>query len=93
MAMTKLTPEKVKERLGEVQGWELEGDTIRRRYAFADFKAAMTFVNRVASAADRADHHPDILIEYNKVTLALSTHDAGGLTERDFALAKTIDAG
>jgi len=89
---SRLSPEEARTRLAGLKGWELQGDAIRRRYQFKDFKESMAFVNRVAELAERADHHPDILIEYNKVTLTLSSHDAGGLTERDFALARSIDA-
>ena len=87
-----LTLDESRARLAEAPGWELAGQALRRRYAFQGFKAALAFVNRVADLAEAADHHPDILIEYNKVTLTLTTHDAGGLTERDFALARAIDA-
>ena len=89
---SRLSPEEARARVGGLQGWELAGDAIRRRYKFASFKESIAFVNKVAELAERADHHPDILIEYDKVTLTLSSHDAGGLTERDFALARSIDA-
>jgi 4a-hydroxytetrahydrobiopterin dehydratase len=88
----RMSPEEARTSIASLVGWELQGDAIRRRYQFKDFKEAMVFVNRVAALADRADHHPDILIEYNKVTLTLSSHDAGGLTDRDFSLARSIDA-
>lgn len=91
-ARTRLSPEEARTRLQGMAGWELAGDAMRRRYAFLSFKESMAFVNRVAELAERADHHPDILIEYSKVTLTLSTHDAGGLTETDMALARAIDA-
>ncbi len=91
-AKQRLSPEEARTRVAGHKGWELAGDTIKRRYTFASFKEALAFVNRVAELAERADHHPDILIEYSKVTLTLSSHDAGGLTERDFALARSIDA-
>lgn len=87
-----LTPDEARTRLPSTPGWELSGQSLRRRYAFQGFKAALAFVQRVAELAEAANHHPDILIEYDKVTLTLATHDAGGLTERDFALARTIDA-
>jgi 4a-hydroxytetrahydrobiopterin dehydratase len=90
--MALLTETEIKERLARVPGWERRGKEIRRTWAFADFKAAMAFVNRVAELAEAANHHPDIDIRYSKVTLALSTHDAGGLTARDFALAESIGA-
>ena len=89
---TKLEDAEVRTWLVAHPGWALEGGMIRRTYAFADFRAAMAFVNRVADAAEAADHHPDIDIRYAKVTLALVTHDAGGLTARDTRLAAEADA-
>jgi 4a-hydroxytetrahydrobiopterin dehydratase len=65
---------------------------IEKAYTFDDFKGSMAFVNRVAALAEEVDHHPDILILYNRVTLSLTSHDSGGLTERDFHLAGRIDA-
>lgn len=79
-------------RVTRLTAWQRDGEAIRRRYKFKDFVEAMRFVNRVADLAEAADHHPDILINYNKVTLTLSTHSAGGLTEKDFRLAEQIDA-
>ena len=90
--MRTLTETEIEERLARLPGWERRGQEIRRTWAFADFRGAMAFVNRVADLAEAADHHPDIDIRYSKVTLALSTHDAGGLTARDFALAEAIGA-
>lgn len=86
-----LRPEEIRERLADLPGWELDGKTIRRRLRFADFPAAIAFVNRVADAAEAADHHPDILIHYREVTLTLWTHTQGGVTRKDLALAATID--
>ena len=88
---TKLDEAAVQGWLKAHAGWALEGGVIRRTYAFADFRAAMAFVNRVADAAEAADHHPDIDIRYSKVTLGLVTHDAGGLTRRDTMLAEAAD--
>jgi 4a-hydroxytetrahydrobiopterin dehydratase len=79
-------------RLPTVPGWQREGEWLRRRYEFETFPAAIAFVNRVAEAAEALDHHPDITIEYTKVTLRVTTHDAGGLTASDFKLATRIDA-
>ncbi len=90
--MALLTETEIKERLARVPGWERRGKEIRRTWTFTDFKGSMAFVNRVADLAEAADHHPDIDIRYSKVTLALSTHDAGGLTARDFTLAEKIGA-
>ena len=89
---SRFSPEEARARIASLPGWELQGDAIRRRYKLASFKESLAFVNKVGELAERADHHPDILIEYDKVTLTLSSHDAGGLTERDFALARSIDA-
>ena len=72
--------------------WKQEGDAIVRDLEFADFKEAMAAVNRVADAAEGADHHPDILVHgWNKVRLSVTNHSAGGLTQADFDLARTID--
>ena len=90
--MALLTEAEIEEHLARVPGWEQRGPEIRRTWAFKDFAGSMTFVNRVAALAEAADHHPDIDIRYSKVTLVLCTHDAGGLTERDFALAEAIGA-
>jgi len=89
--MKVLSPDEIRERLAKTPGWELEGNSIRKRFRFAGFKAAIAFVDKVAEIAEAANHHPDITINYDRVTLALSTHDAGGLTERDFALAAEIE--
>ena len=75
-------------RLADVPGWELEGNAIRRKFTFADFPEAVSFVVRLGFVAEAADHHPDILINYKRVTLTYSTHSEGGLTEKDFAGAE-----
>jgi 4a-hydroxytetrahydrobiopterin dehydratase len=90
--MPPLSDDEVRKRLASLPGWELQGREIRKRYAFDGFEAAMAFVNRVAVLAEAQDHHPDILVQYDKVTLALTSHDTGGLTDRDFRLAAMIDA-
>jgi len=77
--------------IASVPGWERKGDAIGKEFIFEDFNEAMGFVNGVARLAEAADHHPDIGISYNKVKIELTTHDAGGLTEKDFLLAKGID--
>lgn len=87
---TKLADAEVQAFLKKWPGWALEGGALTKTYVFADFRAAMAFVTRVADAAEAADHHPDIDIRYNKVTLRLVTHDAGGLTQRDTALAAQV---
>ncbi len=73
-------------------GWTRSGKAIERTYRFPDFKGALLFVNGVAALAEGAGHHPDIAVHYNAVTLTLWTHSVGGLTEKDFALARRIDA-
>jgi len=90
--MPLLSPAAVQEKLKEVQGWNLAGKEIVREFSFADFVEALRFVNAVGERAEAAGHHPDIDIRYNKVKLALTSHDSDGLTERDFHLAKMVDA-
>jgi 4a-hydroxytetrahydrobiopterin dehydratase len=90
--MAKLTPTQISNGLQTLSGWTQNGDAIGKQYVFDDFAAAMTFVNRVAELAEEADHHPDIDVRYNKVTLSLSTHSAGGITKEDIALAQQIEA-
>jgi 4a-hydroxytetrahydrobiopterin dehydratase len=89
-ATAKLSEAAVAQELATTAGWRRDGDAIVRAWRFADFKAAMTFVNAVAALAEQANHHPDIAVHYNEVTLRLWSHDAGGLTARDFRLARTI---
>ena len=74
------------------QQWENTGHALVREFVFADFAGAMAFVNRVAQVAEELNHHPDITIRWNKVTLTLSTHTSSGLTGRDFQLAEALDA-
>ena len=90
--MAILSDTEVKAALGELPGWELAGGDIVKEYKFADFVAAIAFVNQLADRAEAANHHPDIDIRWNKVRLALSTHSEGGLTGNDFALAAEIES-
>jgi 4a-hydroxytetrahydrobiopterin dehydratase len=80
----------IEQGLAAIPNWKLHNGNLVRSFSFADFREAMSFVNSVAALAERAGHHPDIDIRYNKVNLALSSHDAGGITERDFSLAAGI---
>ena len=89
--MALLSPQDVTTRLGRLSGWELAENTIRKQFTFDDFLGGIRFVDKVATLAEAADHHPDIDIRYTRVTMALSTHSAGGLTVKDFALAEQID--
>jgi len=91
-AGVKLDAAKIPPTLATVPQWERKGDVITRTFEFKNFVVAMKFVNAVAGAAESAQHHPDVDIRWNKVTLAFTTHDAGGLTEKDFALARHCDA-
>lgn len=89
--MAKFNLAQIKTALTTVPEWKKQGTAITRLYQFKDFPAAIKFVNAVARLAEKAWHHPDIDIRWNKVTLTLTTHDQGGLTEKDFALAKKFD--
>ncbi len=89
--MSKLSSAQIKAALPSVPKWRRKASVISRTFEFADFVVAMKFVNAVARAAEKACHHPDIDVRWNKVTLALTTHDAGGLTEKDFVLAAKCD--
>ena len=89
--MPALTAKEVEDRLSTVPEWEIESGELVRTFQFKDFLAAMAFVNHVATLAEQAGHHPDIDIRYNKVRLALITHDSGGLTAKDFDLAARAD--
>jgi len=89
--MPKLTAPQIKAALVSVPKWTKKGVTIHRTYEFKDFPPAIKFVNAVAKLAEKAWHHPDIDIRWNKVTLVLSTHDEGELTQKDFDLAAKFD--
>ncbi len=90
--MARLSDEEIEDRLAGGE-WRREGEEIVRDCELADFAAAIAWVNRVAEAAEAADHHPDILVHgWNKVQLRVTNHSAGGLTDADFALARTLDA-
>ena len=89
--MAKLQQDEVARRIKALDGWALDGDAIRKQYTFKDFLEAIAFVNRLAPGAEAADHHPDILINYKRVTLTYSTHSEDGLTDKDFAGAANAD--
>jgi 4a-hydroxytetrahydrobiopterin dehydratase len=90
--MKVLSQEEIRQKLGALDGWQLTSEGIRKRYELDSFMSVIRLVNRVAEAAEKANHHPDILINYDKVTFTLITHDAGGITQRDFSLAARIEA-
>ncbi|MEF3274936.1 MAG: 4a-hydroxytetrahydrobiopterin dehydratase [Chloroflexus sp.] len=89
--MARLSEAEIADNLAQRPDWNLEGNEIVRTFRLANFPAAIAFVTHVAFLAEAAGHHPDIDIRYNRVRIALTTHDAGGLTEKDFALAAAID--
>ena len=90
--MGKLTDEAIGKAVAGLPGWVLEGGVIRRQYTLASFPDAIAFVARLAFDAEAADHHPDILINYKRVTLTYTTHSEGGLTQKDFDGARNADA-
>ena len=92
MKPTLLAEKELKEQLALLKGWSREGNAIRKTVKLGDFVHAMGFVNSVALLAEKLNHHPDIDIRWNTVTLVLSTHSAGGLTDLDMKLATMIDA-
>jgi 4a-hydroxytetrahydrobiopterin dehydratase len=79
------------ERLATLRGWARTGDRLVKTLRFADFRSAVAFVNSIVAPSDEQNHHPDVSIHWNEVTLSLWTHASGGITERDFRLAATID--
>jgi 4a-hydroxytetrahydrobiopterin dehydratase len=88
----RLSDSEIQEQLAALQGWTLDGNAIRKQYTLGGFPDAIAFATRLAFDAEAADHHPDILITYKRVTLTFSTHSEGGLTEKDFAGARAVDA-
>lgn len=89
--MAALSDQEIKSRLVSVPDWQIESGELVRTFLFKDFRGSLKFVNEVGEVAEQAGHHPDIDIRYNKVRLALVTHDAGGITEKDFDLAARAD--
>ncbi len=89
--MTILSHQEIERQLKTLQDWTLDGRSIKKQFTFSDFPAAVAFVNRLVPDAESADHHPDIVINYRKVTLVYSTHSEGGLTQKDFDGAAMAD--
>jgi 4a-hydroxytetrahydrobiopterin dehydratase len=87
----KLSPDEIDKALAELEGWSRQGETITKTFRFRDFIGSVNFVNALAEVAETMKHHPDIDIRYNKVTLVLTTHDSGGVTARDFELARAAE--
>ena len=86
-----LSPDEIAARLKDLKHWILEETMIGRRFEFKDFRGAVDFLDRITPVCDEQNHHPDVVIRWNELTLTLWTHASGGLTERDFRLARTID--
>ncbi|HLG22346.1 MAG TPA: 4a-hydroxytetrahydrobiopterin dehydratase [Candidatus Manganitrophaceae bacterium] len=86
-----LSMDEVKRKVHDLKGWELSDNVLQKKYSFKSFKGSMAFVNKVAELANSVDHHPDIIINYNRVILKLTTHSQGGITDKDFNLAQMID--
>lgn len=91
MARKKLSGTEIETALGDLNDWEIDGVNLKKRFKFADFAAALDFVNQVGAIAEAADHHPDILFGWGYAEFSITTHDSGGLTQNDFDLAKEID--
>jgi 4a-hydroxytetrahydrobiopterin dehydratase len=91
MPTAKLTPEEIAARITTLAGWEYKDNAISKRFQFKGFMEGIGFIGTVAEMAEAADHHPDILVNYRRITFTCTTHDAGGVTEKDFALASEIE--
>lgn len=89
--MPALSKVEIQQKLKAMRGWSQAGKAIQKKFTFKSFMPAIGFVNRIADAAEKAGHHPDITINYSVVGISLSTHSEGGVTEKDFELAKQID--
>ncbi|HEY7295133.1 MAG TPA: 4a-hydroxytetrahydrobiopterin dehydratase [Dehalococcoidia bacterium] len=89
--MARLSEQQLSQELQGLSGWQQAGNEIRKTFQFDNFVRAIAFVNRVADAAEAANHHPDIDIRYNKVAIALTTHDEGGISDKDVALAQRLN--
>ena len=90
--MAVLSDGEIEERLGRLESdWQRDGEAIRRQFKFDDFLGSIDFVNRITPVAEEMNHHPDLTISWNTVTVSLSTHSQGGLTDNDFELAREID--
>jgi 4a-hydroxytetrahydrobiopterin dehydratase len=89
--MPRLGEEEIDARLGELEGWQREGDAIVKEFELHDFAGSVEFINRLTPVAEEMNHHPDLRVSWNKVVVSITTHSEGGLTGNDFELAKSID--
>jgi 4a-hydroxytetrahydrobiopterin dehydratase len=90
--MARLENQQIEDRLSELEGWQRSGEAIEKQFRLDDFKGSVEFVNRITPEAEEMNHHPDLEISWNKVTVTITTHSEGGLTSGDFDLAKRIDS-
>ncbi|MEO8398250.1 MAG: 4a-hydroxytetrahydrobiopterin dehydratase [Ignavibacteriaceae bacterium] len=91
--MSKYNESEVKEKLKKFSGWSFNDDQIEKKFEFKDFKEALNFVNKIGASAEEMNHHPDIFLHsWNKVKITVSTHDKGGVTDKDFKLAEKIES-
>jgi 4a-hydroxytetrahydrobiopterin dehydratase len=91
VARKKLSNEEIESSLSALNGWKVENDNLKKRFSFSNFAESLAFVNKVGAIAERRDHHPDICFGWGYAEFSIMTHDAGGLTQNDFALVKEID--
>jgi 4a-hydroxytetrahydrobiopterin dehydratase len=91
MLMAKLSSEQIEEQLKPLTGWEYKDNALRKLYRFKEFMDGIRFINQIAEFAESIDHHPDIYVNYTRVTFICSTHDQGGVTAKDFRLANEIE--
>lgn len=91
MERKKLSAEEIREKLNELNGWKAEDNNLKKRFSFTKFAESLNFVNKAGEIAERLDHHPDITFGWGYAEFAMTTHDRGGITDFDFALAKEID--
>jgi 4a-hydroxytetrahydrobiopterin dehydratase len=89
--VARLTEDALRRELASLSGWSIEGGMLRKQFTHPSFPDAIVFVNAVAHLAEVANHHPDVDIRYSTITLALTTHDEGGITEKDVALARAVE--
>jgi 4a-hydroxytetrahydrobiopterin dehydratase len=89
--MAKLSPDQITQNLKQLPGWEQKGEAIAKKYKFKAFMDGIRCIDRIAEVAENMDHHPDIAINYTRITFTLSTHDQGGVTAKDFKLAEAIE--
>ena len=89
--MAALSAHEIDSRIKDLAGWQVESGELVRAFQFLDFRASLRFVNAIGELAEKAGHHPDVNIRYNKVRVALVTHDAGGITAKDFDVAESIN--